>query len=81
AGSWQVAQTNPELIYAEAYSLVDARLSWNDPMSDLRVSAYVKNLADKRYDIGAVGTAESLGTFTRALGDPRTFGIELRKEF
>jgi len=56
-------------------------LSWNDPMSDLRVSAYVKNLADKRYDIGAVGTAESLGTFTRALGDPRTFGIELRKEF
>ncbi|MBQ0760109.1 MAG: TonB-dependent receptor [Zhongshania sp.] len=81
AGSWEVAKSNPDLIYASAYSLIDARLSWKDPMSDLRISAFVKNLADKRYDIGAVGTAESLGTFTRALGDPRTFGVELRKEF
>ncbi len=81
AGSWEVAKANPDLIYASAYSLIDARLSWNDPMADLRVSAFVKNLTDKRYDIGAVGTADSLGTFTRALGDPRTFGIEIRKDF
>lgn len=81
AGSWKVAKSNPDLVYADAYSLVDARLSWANPDNDLRVSAYVKNVEDKRYDIGAVATAESLGTYARALGDPRTFGVELRKEF
>jgi iron complex outermembrane recepter protein len=81
AGSWQVAKRDPDIIYAPAYTLVDARLNWINPINELSISAYVKNLTDKRYDIGAVATAESLGTFSRALGDPRTFGIEVRKEF
>ncbi len=79
--SWEVAKTNPDVVYAPAYTLVDARLTWSNPDSALNIAAYVKNLTDERYDIGAVATSDSLGTYAQVLGDPRTFGIELRKEF
>ncbi|MBD2859563.1 TonB-dependent receptor [Spongiibacter sp. KMU-158] len=79
--SWEVAQTNPDVIYAPAYTLVDARLTWVNPDSGLNIAGYIKNLTDERYDIGAVATSDSLGTYSQVLGDPRTFGIELRQEF
>ncbi|MGJ8687269.1 MAG: TonB-dependent receptor domain-containing protein, partial [Spongiibacteraceae bacterium] len=80
-GSWTIAQQNRDLVYADAYALVDLRLSWENVEGDLSVAAYVKNAADKRYYIGAVATADTLGTFVTAMGDPRLFGVELRKTF
>ena len=69
--SWEVAKRNPGLVYADDYVLVDLRLGWSNLDNDLMVAAYVKNATDERYDIGAVATAESLGTYAQALGDPR----------
>ena len=80
-GSWDVRHTNPEGVYADAYTLVDARLSWTNNDDDLSVSAYIKNATDERYEIGAVATGDSIGTFAQALGDPRFYGVEVRKSF
>ena len=80
-GSWDVRHTNREGVYSEAYTLVDARLTWANNDDDLTVSAYVKNATDERYDIGAVATGDSIGTFAQALGDPRFYGVEVRKTF
>lgn len=80
-GSWDVRHTNPEGVYSDAYTLVDARVTWNNNEDDLSISAYVKNATDERYDIGAVATGDSIGTFAQALGNPRFYGVELRKTF
>ena len=56
-------------------------LSWTGDDESLSIAAYVKNLTDERYDIGAVSAGDSIGTFTSVLGDPRTYGVELRKTF
>lgn len=80
-GAWTVGKENRDFVYADAYALVDLRLGWQNIEGDLSVAAYVKNATDKRYDIGAVATADTLGTFVTASGDPRLFGVELRKTF
>lgn len=79
--SWDVAKRNPGLVYADDYMLVDLRLSWSNRENDLNIAAYVKNATDERYDIGAVATGESLGTYAQALGDPRFYGVEVFKRF
>lgn len=80
-GAWESAKENKANAYADAYFLVDARVKWDLDRDDLSVSFYAKNLLDERYDIGAVSAGDSIGTFTRVLGDPRTYGIEMRKTF
>lgn len=80
-GSWDVEDTNPEGVYADAYTLVDARFTWINNADDLSVAAFVKNATDERYEIGAVATGDSIGTFAQALGNPRFYGIEVRKSF
>ncbi|CAA0110665.1 Pesticin receptor [Zhongshania aliphaticivorans] len=78
-GAWAASKQDKSLAYADAYFLYDARVSWTGDDEDLTISAYVKNLTDERYDIGAVSAGDSIGTFTSVLGDPRTYGLELRK--
>jgi outer membrane receptor protein involved in Fe transport len=80
-GSWEVAKSNPGAVYTDDYVLLDARLSWTNNNDDLSIAVYGKNLTDERYDIGAVATGESLGTFARVLGEPRIYGVEVRKTF
>ena len=80
-GAWEASKRKEALSYADAYVLFDARLSWSNNADDLSIAAYVKNLTDERYDIGAVAAGDSIGTLTTVLGDPRTYGIELRKTF
>ncbi|MFT5603813.1 MAG: iron complex outermembrane receptor protein [Paracoccaceae bacterium] len=80
-GAWDVKDSNPEGVYSEAYTLVDARVSWANNDEDLTIAAYVKNATDERYEIGAVATGDSIGTFAQALGNPRFYGVEVRKSF
>ena len=80
-GAWDVRHSNPEGVYADAYTLIDARLSWQNTMGDMSVALYGKNLTDERYLIGAVATGGSIGTLTQALGEPRFYGLEIRKQF
>jgi iron complex outermembrane receptor protein len=64
------------------YALVNGRLTWTGIMgSKVSVSAYVRNLTNKRYFSG--GNAASNGGNTNVVnpGLPRMFGGELRFEF
>ena len=79
-GSWEVRDTNRDAVYAPSRTLVDFRLNWQNNEGDLNVAAYIKNLTDERYFIGAVATGDSIGTFTQAIGEPRMYGIEIRKQ-
>ena len=72
--------TNRDAVYAPSRTLVDFRLNWQNNEGDLNVAAYIKNLTDERYFIGAVATGDSIGTFTQAIGEPRMYGIEIRKQ-
>jgi outer membrane receptor protein involved in Fe transport len=72
-----------------AYTLVDLNASWNRVMgSALDVAVYVKNVTDKEYAVGGIQLYESsyqaisrFGLVTKAYGEPRTFGAEVRYRF
>lgn len=62
-------------------TLVNFNLSWSQPQSGLRASAYLKNAFDKRY--GAIGfdSTANFGGNIESFGMPRTFGISLGYKF
>jgi iron complex outermembrane receptor protein len=72
-----------------AYTLVDLNASWNGVMrSALDIAVYVKNVTDKEYAVGGIQLYESsyqaisrFGLVTKAFGEPRTFGAEVRYRF
>ncbi len=66
---------------SDAYTLIDARLSWQNNDGDMTVAAFVKNLTDERYVIGTASVADSVSTFNQTYGDPRRFGVMMRKSF
>lgn len=80
-GAHTVYEENPDNAGQAAYSVVDLRLTWQNANGDTTIAGYVKNALDKRYDIGIAAVADSTATFFQTYGDPRRFGIELRKLF
>jgi len=62
----------------KAYGLLDARISWSIASQGLDIAVFGKNLTDKIYfsNLSPAGPY-SLGV----LGDPREFGIQVRKTF
>ena len=66
---------------SEAFTQIDARLSWQNNNGDLNVAAFVKNLTDERYIIGTASVSDSVSTFNQTYGDPRRYGIQVRKTF
>jgi iron complex outermembrane receptor protein len=72
-----------------AYTLVDLNASWNSVVgSALDLAVYVKNVTDKEYAVGGIQLYESsyqaisrFGLVTKAFGEPRTFGAEVRYHF
>ncbi len=80
-GAWDVRKTNPESVMAEAYTVADLRISWENPGASLSAAVWVKNATDERYLNGWSATADSVGNFVEIVGAPRMFGVELRKAF
>ncbi|MFT5575867.1 MAG: iron complex outermembrane receptor protein [Bermanella sp.] len=80
-GAWLVYQQDEDKVTAPAYSLINLRFSWLNTKGDLSMSAYIKNAADKRFDIGAVSIGDTLGNFNRVYGEPRMYGVTVRKTF
>lgn len=78
-GSWLAGRRDRDLAYSDAYSLLGARLTWLSPDEDLSITVYGKNLLDERYFFGT-SVGDSLGTFNRLIGEPRTYGLTLRKQ-
>lgn len=63
-----------------AFGLLDARITWHIDSQDLDIAVFGKNLTDKHY-IQAATNVEGLGYNFAFPGDPRTFGIQVRKNF
>ncbi|GGN42882.1 MAG: hypothetical protein CMH85_04115 [Novosphingobium sp.] len=60
------------------YALVHARLDWNNiGGSDFSAALFAKNLTDKAYFVGGMTLAAALGHNAAAVGEPRTYGLEL----
>ncbi len=62
------------------YALLNARvgMSWQNGFS---ASLWARNLTDRHYYNVIIATTAQAGNYSGFPGEPRTFGIELRKEF
>jgi iron complex outermembrane recepter protein len=66
----------------EAYWLFDLGAGWTDVMgTGFDLSAYVKNVTDEEYTLGGIQLYTTLGLSTKAFGEPRTYGLEVRYQF
>ena len=73
----------------QGYTTLDLNAGWNSVAgSAFDLSAYVKNATDKEYAVGGIQLYESsytavprVGILTRAYGEPRTYGAQLRYHF
>jgi len=64
------------------YALINARLSWDEIMgSGLSAALFGKNLAGREYFVGGMTLAAALGHNAAAVGEPRTYGLELAYRF
>ncbi|WP_317929844.1 TonB-dependent receptor [Halioxenophilus sp. WMMB6] len=65
-----------------SYELVNARFNWSHIMgSDFSGALFGKNLTDEEYFVGGMALGASLGHNAAAVGEPRTYGVELSYQF
>jgi iron complex outermembrane recepter protein len=61
----------------KGYALVNLRAGVDDiGGSKFSILAYVQNLTQKKYEVGGLDLGAVIGTSARAVGTPRTFGIQ-----
>ena len=64
------------------YALLHARLDWRRVMgTGFSAALFAKNLTDKAYFVGGMTLAAALGHNAAAVGEPRTYGVELSYRF
>jgi iron complex outermembrane recepter protein len=64
------------------YVLVNARAAWDDIMgSGFSAALFAKNLLDEEYFTGGMTLAAALGHNAAAVGEPRTYGLEVTFAF
>ena len=64
------------------YALVNARLGWDQVMgTGFSGALFAKNMLNKAYFAGGMTLASSLGQNAAAVGEPRTYGVELSYKF
>lgn len=64
------------------YGLVSARLSWEEIMkSRFSAALFGKNLTNREYFVGGMTLAAALGHNAAAVGEPRTYGVELTYQY
>ena len=64
------------------YDVVNARLDWKNIMgSGMSGALFGRNLADEEYFVGGMALGSSLGHNAAAVGEPRTYGVELSYQF
>ncbi|MFT5604797.1 MAG: iron complex outermembrane receptor protein [Paracoccaceae bacterium] len=80
-GSWIVNKQNEDMATSAAYTLIDARLGWRCNDDTLTITVFGKNLADERYDLTGVSIGDLVGIYQQSVGEPRTYGVELRHTF
>ena len=64
------------------YALVNGRLAWNDIAgSGFTAALFGKNLTNEAYFVGGMTLAAALGHNAAAVGEPRTYGVEVSFKF
>ena len=64
------------------YGLINLRLDWDGVLgSSFDVSAFVNNVTNRNYKVGANALEHEIGTNASIFGAPRMFGVELRYRF
>ncbi len=65
-----------------SYHVINARLSWSNILqSGFSAALFGKNLADEEYFVGGMPLGASLGHNAAAVGEPRTYGVEVAYRF
>lgn len=65
-----------------SYHIVNARLGWSNIMkSHFSTALFGKNLTGEEYFVGGMPLGASLGHNAAAVGEPRTYGVELAYQF
>lgn len=68
--------------FAKGYGLVNGRINWSDVLgAPIDASFFVNNLTNKTYRRGGIGLQNLLGITHASIGEPRTYGVELRYRF
>jgi iron complex outermembrane receptor protein len=62
-------------------TLANAAINWSAGKPGLRVGAYVKNIADKRYPIVGFDSSSNCGCSIEAYGMPRMYGVTVGASF
>ena len=73
-------ENNP-LVGQEAYTLVNARVSYGNPEGGWSISAFANNLTDEEYSTYVSDTTDITSAYVRTLGLPRTYGVEFSFKF
>lgn len=63
------------------FAVVDVRLSWTDASEDWTLSAFVENLADRRYKTVGFDFSTLFGGSVEAYGRPQWFGGSVTRRF
>ena len=64
------------------YTLLNARVEWNNIAgSKVHAAAYVRNMLNKRYEVGGVGLGATVGMDALILGTPRMAALEIGLRF
>lgn len=72
---------NTEATAQDGYSVHDARLTAELASTPLKISAWIKNLADEEYRVYRLAVAPSFNFDYGQRGRPREYGLELRYSF
>jgi iron complex outermembrane receptor protein len=80
-GTCCTQRIDPSLtLYQGAYAITDARVTLKLDKLNAEAAVYVRNLTDKSY-IASVTDLAALGYRVVSFGDPRTYGVEVKKRF
>lgn len=65
----------------DGYTIVDARIGLRFKDQDAQISLWGTNLSDERYRVVTFNSALQAGSLQAYMGEPRTWGVEVSKNF
>lgn len=77
----ELGLTNASATHQDGYALVNARFSYTFPNDKLTAALFVDNVTDQRPKLNAFDLSSSFGSIERQIGDPRTYGVNVRYKF
>lgn len=80
---WMAANQTVPQAEQKAYDLLNARIALSDAASRWQVALWGKNLTDEQYNVGVFDLLANpfVGQYFNAIGEPRTYGLEVRLNF